>query len=75
LFPDTPILNHFDLAKPITLLADRSGFPQAGIVSESDRFGFFWPVNIFTTKSTGEKDNDRTQNSKYFPIVETKKQL
>jgi hypothetical protein len=32
-FTDVPFLNHFDLAKPIILQTDASGFAMAGILN------------------------------------------
>jgi hypothetical protein len=38
-FTDQPILNHFDLAKPIIVQTDASGFTRARILNEYDGFG------------------------------------
>jgi len=58
-FPTALIHQHFDLAKPIILQTDASGFTIAGILNECDTFGSLRPVNFYSRKcSPGENNYD-----------------
>jgi hypothetical protein len=73
-FTDAPILNHFDLAKPIILQTDASGFAIAGILNKYDGFKILRPVNFYCRKCTGAEQNYDTYDRKLLAIVETMKQ-
>jgi hypothetical protein len=47
-FSDALILQHFDLAKPIILQTDTSGFAIAGILNQFNVFGILRPVNYYS---------------------------
>jgi hypothetical protein len=73
-FTEAPILQHFNLQKPIILRADASGFAIAGILNQYDRFGILRTVNFYSRKcSPAEKKYD-TDDRELLAIVETLKQ-
>jgi hypothetical protein len=49
-FTEAPILQHFDLAKPIILQTDASGFAIAGILNQYNGFGVLRQVNFYSRK-------------------------
>ena len=73
-FTDAPILNHFDLPKPIILQTNASGFAIAGILNHYDRFGILIPVNFHSRTCTGAEQNYDTYDRELLAIVETMKQ-
>jgi hypothetical protein len=73
-FTDSPILNHFDPAKPIILQTVASGFAIAGILNQYDGFGIFRPVNFISLQSTGAEQKYQTYHHELLGIVETMKQ-
>jgi len=54
-FTNTPILNHFEAAKPIILQIDASGFAIAGILNQYDGFSILRLVNFYSQKCIGSE--------------------
>ena len=73
-FPNAQIFNHFDPAKPIIRQTDASGFAIAGILNQYDGFGILRPVNFYSRKCTGAKQNYNPYYRALLAIVETMKQ-
>jgi len=73
-FTDAPILQHFDLQKPIILQTDASGFAIAGILNQFDGFGILRPVNFYSRKCSAAEQNYDTYDRELLAIVETMKQ-
>ena len=73
-FTDSPILNHFDPAKPMILQTDASCVAIAGIVHQYDGFGILRLVNFYCRKCTVAKLNYDTYDRELLAIVETMKQ-
>jgi len=57
IFTEAPVFQRFDLAKPIILQMDMSGFAIAGILNQYDGFGVLRPVNIYSRKCSSAKQN------------------
>jgi hypothetical protein len=70
----TPIMQHFELAKPIILQTDMSGFPIASILNRFDGFGILHPVNFYSRKYSPAEQNYDTYNCELLAIMETMKQ-
>jgi len=73
-FTEAPILQNFDLAKPIILQTDASGFAVADILNQYDGFGTLRPVNFYSRKCISAEQNDDPYDRKLQVIVETMKQ-
>jgi hypothetical protein len=73
-FAETPILEHFDPAKPIILQTYARGFGIAGILNQYDVFGVLRPVNFYTRKCPPAEQNYVTYDRELLAIVETLKQ-
>jgi len=73
-FTEAPILQHFDLAKPIILQNDASGFAFADMLNQYDVFGVLRPVNFHSQKCSSAEQNFDTYNRELLAILETLKQ-
>jgi len=71
---EAPILQHFDLAKPINLQPDACGFAIAGILNQYDAFRTLQPVNFYSRKGSPAEQNNDPYDRELLPIVETMKQ-
>jgi hypothetical protein len=70
----TPILHHFDPAKPIALQTDASGVAIAGILNRFEGHGTLRPVNFYARKSSPAEQIYDTYDRELSAIVETMKQ-
>jgi hypothetical protein len=59
-FPEAPIPEHFDPAKPIIPQMDASSFVIAGILNQYDDFGVLRPVNFYSWNCSSAKQNYNT---------------
>jgi len=73
-FTEAPILQHFDLAKPIILQTDASGFAIAGIPNQYNVFGVLRPVNFYSRKCSPAEQNYDSYYRELCAIAETIKQ-
>jgi hypothetical protein len=73
-FTEAPILQHFDLEKPITLQTDASGFAIGGILNQFDGFGVLRPTSFYSRKCTPAEQNYDTYDRKLLAIVVAMKQ-
>jgi len=73
-FPEAPIHQHFDPAKPIILQTDPSGFTIAGILNQYDGLGILGPVNFYSRKYCPAEKNYDTYDLELLAIVETLRQ-
>ena len=73
-FPDAPILQHFDPAKPIILQTDASGFAIAGNLNQYDRFETLRPVNFYARKCSPAEQKNDTYDRELLAIMATMKQ-
>jgi len=71
---ETPILQHFDSAKPFILKTDASGFAIAGILNQYSVFGVLRPVCLYTRMCPPADQNSVTYDRELLAIVETLKQ-
>jgi hypothetical protein len=56
-FTEAPILQHFNLEKPITLHTDTSSFAIAGILNQFDGCSVLWPTSFYSRKCTPAEQN------------------
>jgi len=73
-FTEAPILQHFDLAKPIIIQTDASGFAIADILNQYNVFEVLRPVNFYTRKCSPAEQNYDTYDRELLAIVKTLKQ-
>jgi hypothetical protein len=65
-----PILQHFDPAKPIIHLMDRSGFAIASVLNQYNIFGIHRVVNFYSRKCSPAEQNHDTYDLELIAIVE-----
>jgi hypothetical protein len=70
-FTGSPLLQHFDSAKPTILKSDSSSFSIAGILNQYDSFRILRPVNFHSRKCTPAVQNDDTYKQELLAIVVT----
>jgi hypothetical protein len=73
-FTESPILQHYDPAKPIILHTDASVFAIAGILNQHDVLGVLRTGNFYSRKGSPAKQNYDTYDWQLLAIVETLKQ-
>ena len=73
-FTEAPIIQHFDLQKPIILQTDASGFAIAGILKQYNGCGIIRLVNFYPRNWSSAEQNYDTYDWELFAIVKTMKQ-
>jgi len=73
-FTETPILQNFDLAKPIILQMDATGFAISGILNQYDVSVVLRPASFYSRKSSPAEHNYDTYDRELLAIVEILKQ-
>ena len=73
-FTEALILKHFDLARPIILQHNASGFAIAGIRNPSNVCGVLRPVNVYSTKCSSAAQIYDNYDRELSAIVDTLKQ-
>jgi hypothetical protein len=73
-FTEAPILQHFDVEKPITLQTDASGFAIAGNLNQFDGFGVLRPTSFCSRKCSPAEQNCDTYDRELLAIVASMKQ-
>jgi hypothetical protein len=73
-FTDGPILQHFDVEKPITLQSEASGFAIAGNLNQFDVIGVLRPTSFYSRKCSPGKQNFDTYDRELLAIVASMKQ-
>jgi hypothetical protein len=68
------IHQHFDLAKPIILQTDVSGFATVGILNQYDGFCVLRTINFYSRKWSSAEQNYNTYDRELLAIMETLKQ-
>jgi hypothetical protein len=73
-FPKPPILQHFNLQKPIILQTNATSFAIARILNQYDGFRNVRLVNLYARKWSPGDQNYDTYDREHLAIVQTQKQ-
>jgi hypothetical protein len=73
-FTESPILQHFDVEKPIILQTDANGFAMAEILNQFDNLGVPRPTTIYPRKCTPRQAKYDTYDRELLAIVASMKQ-